>query len=372
MVPLGEALGRVLAAEVRADADYPAGDRATMDGYVICGDAEPGSFRLTGEIQAGVTPVISIGEGEAIRIFTGALVPVGGGRVVPQELVSREGGSVIIPELPEARFIRLQGSEARRGEVVLASGTRLGPAEIAMLAQVGAVAPVVARQPVIRHIATGSELVDPSESPPLGKIRDTNSSLIAALVGEMRAGSLVSSRCPDDPELLAQKCDEPADLLLISGGASVGDYDFGAGVLRRLGFTIHFDKVNLKPGKPLTFATRGRQLAFVIPGNPVSHFVCFQLAVRLALELLGGISASWDEVELELDGGASLKSDVRDTWWPARLVIRDGALRVAPLRWATSGDTFSLAGVNALIRIDAGSAPGTRVPVLLTGSRYSL
>jgi molybdopterin molybdotransferase len=158
---------------------------------------------------------------------------------------------------------------------------------------------------------------------------------------------------------------EPCDLLLISGGASVGDYDFGAEALRRLGFTIHFDQVNLRPGKPLTFATRGAQAAFVIPGNPVSHFVCYHVAIRLAAELLCGIQPAWIFLDLELRGGEPLRPDPRETYWPATVAADAGRLVVTPRRWSTSGDTFSLAGTNALVRVNDSSTAGRAATLLL-------
>lgn len=363
-IPLATALGRVLAEDVLADAFYPSGDRSMMDGYAVPQDAAPGAFRVTGEIQAGEVPRQSLLTGEAVRIFTGALVPPGTGRVIPQELAQRSGDLVTFAEFPGSKFIRPQGSEASPGSVVLPAGTLLGPPEMAILAQVGNVEPRVIGSPSIRHVATGSEIVAPDQAPPEGKIRDTNSTLLAALIGDLGAGPVDSVRCGDDLEVLAGLCESGSDLLLISGGASVGDYDFGAEALRRSGFTIHFDKVNLRPGKPLTFATRGHQLAFVIPGNPVSHFVCFHVAIRLAVEILRGQPPAWDFLDLELSGGETLRPDPRETFWPARVRAEAGRLVVTPRRWSTSGNTFSLAGTNALVRVND-AAPAARVPTLL-------
>ena len=349
--PLAAAHGRVLAEPVLADAFYPSGDRATMDGYVIAADAPPGAFRVVGEIPAGYVPERALGSGEAMRIFTGALVPKGGGRVVMQEQARRDGDMVTIDPLPEPRFIRPQGSEAKPGDIVLPAGTRLGAAELAILAQVGAVTPRVISPPAICHIATGGEIVAPAAVPGPGQIRDTNSTLFAALFAGLGVAVAASHRGVDDPETLTALGTAPADLLVISGGASVGDYDFGAETLRRLGFTIHFDQVNLRPGKPLTFATRGEQTAFVVPGNPVSHFVCFHVAIRLAVERLLGLTPAWNLLRLELRGGEPLRGNPRETWAPARVAAEAGRLVVTPKRWSTSGDTFSLAGTNALVRI---------------------
>jgi molybdopterin molybdotransferase len=363
--PLASALGKVLAAPAVADASYPSGDRSMMDGYVIGADAGPGTYRVTGEIQAGQIPERSLGNGEAMRIFTGALLPAGGGRVVMQEEAKREGEMVTIAQFSDRRFIRARGSEAQPGDVLLPEGSRLGPAELAILAQVGAVTPGVVRVPTVRHIATGGEIVPPAEVPGPGQIRDTNSTLLAALFASLGVETWESHRGVDDPAALAELGRQPADLLIISGGASVGDYDFGAETLRRLGFTIRFDKINLRPGKPLTFATRGEEAAFVVPGNPVSHFVCFHVAIRLAVERMSGMAPAWNLVRLELRGGEPLRPDPRETYWPARVFSEAGRLAVTPKRWSTSGDTFSLAGTNALVRVSETTPADGRVETLL-------
>ncbi len=364
--PLAEARGRVLAEAVLADAFYPSGDRSTMDGYVFRADAEPGEFRVVGEIPAGAVPGHVLQPGESLRIFTGALLPDNGGRVVPQEDAERVGDSVQVAKFPAQAFVRGKGSEANPGDVILPAGARLGPAELAMLAQIGAVAPQVIRPLIVRHIATGGEIVDPAETPAPGQIRDTNSALLAAQFAALGIADFRSQRAADDLDTLIEIGREPSDLLVLSGGASVGDYDFGAEALRRLGFTIHFDKINLRPGKPLTFATRGAQAAFVVPGNPVSHFVCFHVAIRLAVERLGGCAPAWNLVRLEVRGGETLRPNPRETWWPARAFVSEGRIVVAPKRWSTSGDTFSLAGTNALVRVPENSpVDGTAETLLL-------
>ncbi len=352
---LSESCGGILSEAILSDGFYPSGDRSTMDGYAIGGDEMAGTFTVVGEVAAGAVVSQELGSHEAMRIFTGALIPAGGGRVIMQEDVIRDGDEILVTQFSENRFIREKGSEAQPGQILLPDGARLGPAEIAMLAQVGAICPKIVRFPRIRHLATGDELVAPSSLPGPGQIRDTNSSLLAALLSEMGLHDLHSSRVADDPEALASLAEGTWDVLLISGGASVGDYDFGAETLTRLGFEIHFSRVNLRPGKPLTFATRGEKIAFVIPGNPVSHFVCFHVAIHLALERLCGRPEAWDFLNLEITGGAPVQADPRETFWPAHVSIREGNLVIAPKRWSTSGDTFSLAGTNALARVNASS-----------------
>ncbi|RYD47638.1 MAG: molybdopterin molybdenumtransferase MoeA [Verrucomicrobiaceae bacterium] len=366
-LPLAEAKGHILAETVVSDGFYPSADRSTMDGYVIGGDEVPGKFRVIGEIAAGVVSEIRLGKGEAFRIFTGAMIPPGGGRVVMQEDVKREGDEISVGTFPENRFIRTKGSEASAGDVVLEKGMRLGGAELAVLAQVGMVKPKVFRKPVIRHLATGNELVAPDRVPGPGEIRDTNSILLTGLLDALDLDLTDSRRVADDPDSISEIAEGDWDLLLVSGGASVGDYDFGAEVLARLGFTIHFDKVNLRPGKPLTFATRGKQVAFIIPGNPISHFVCFHIAIRLAAERLSGSPGSWSFLPLEVRGGAPLRTDPRDSFWVAKVSSENGRLHVTPQHWATSGNTFSLAGTNALVRVKPNSTMAGLADTLILG-----
>jgi molybdopterin molybdotransferase len=365
LVPLAEAGGCVLAEDIPADAAYPSADRAMMDGYAI-NEEGVGEFRVTAEVRAGEVPSFGIQRGECARIFTGAPVPAGTAFVVPQEDVERTGDVVKVAQRPAKKFIRARGVEAKEGDVVLACGSKLGPAELAILAQVGAANVPVFPPAGVCHMATGDELTSPDEAAQPGKIRDTNSSLIAALVANAGGLLISQARCGDDPQRLREWVDEcEGEVLLLSGGASVGDYDFGARVLREAGFTIHFDKVSLRPGKPLIFATREGQCAFVIPGNPVSHFVCFHVAIRLALERIQGAAPHWETIDIELGGEEPLRADPRETWWPARVQVRSGRLVAEPRRWSSSGDTFSLAGTNGLIRVVGDAKPGGVVPVLL-------
>lgn len=370
-MPLERCLGKRLAEDVRADADYPAGDRAMMDGYVVRADAVPGGFRVRGEIAAGAVPARTLAAGEAVRVFTGALLPEDGGRVIMQEDVRAEGDRIVVETFGGNLFIRRAGSEAREGDVVLGEGSILGAPGMAALAQVGAVNPSVTPFPRVRHIATGTEIIDPRWKPAVGEIRDTNSTLLAALFKGAGVEACSSSRVTDDLERLIGLAAEPADLLVISGGAGGGDYDFGAAALRRLGFEIHFDRVNLRPGKPLIFATRGAQAAFVVPGNPISHFVCFQTAIRLAIERLAGLPDSWNPLHATLAGGAEIRPDPRETYWPARAFAAEGKLCVEPKPWSTSGNTFALAGTNALIRVDGSFDPTGPVEILLLDTTLS-
>lgn len=356
IVDLADALGKVLAGPVVASEFFPDGDRGTMDGYVVRAEQAPVVLTVVGEIRAGDLPERALDNGEACRIFTGGLIPRGGHRVVPQEMVRREGNELHIESFSENTFIRHRGCEVRPGDVVLRKGTRIGPAELAILAQVGAVRPEVVKPPTVLHLATGNELVAPECSPGPGQIRDSNSSMLRGLLNAMGLPFENTFRVNDNPELMCNLIDASAfDLLLISGGASVGDYDFGAEVLVKLGFEIHFNQINLRPGKPLIFATRGQQVAFVIPGNPLSHFVTFHAVIRWAIGLLSGMDRGWEWIDLEVVDADRLKPNPRDTLWPAQAFIERGKLKVRPQMWSSSGDAFAIATTNALILVNADS-----------------
>ncbi|HEV7404666.1 MAG TPA: gephyrin-like molybdotransferase Glp [Chthoniobacteraceae bacterium] len=367
---LAEAHGRVLREDVHAREDFPAFDRSSMDGYAIARDDDSAAFRVIGEVQPGAAEELEIRRGECVRIFTGAAIPRGASQVIMQEDVRREG-ELMIPETRDDRLnIRLRGEDARAGDRLLASGARLGAGEVALLAQAGCVRVMASPPPRVIHVTTGGELVPPEDAPARGQIRDSNSTLVAALLRDAGAQLGFQGRSADDPAalraLIAGRAPSAWDVLLISGGASVGDYDFGARVLRELGFEIVFSGLNLKPGKPLVFARRERQVAFVIPGNPVSHFVTFHVAMRAAIELLQGAEPSWPLVPAALQAPLPAFRDARETYWPARL-SRAGELRVRPLKQQSSGDLGALVGANALIRIAppcAARAEGERVECL--------
>lgn len=370
-MPLAKAAGCVLRRDVLAKEDLPGFDRSAMDGYAIAADDPSERFRITAEIQPGPLPKCKIGRGECARIFTGAPIPAGASQVLMQEAVRVENGFIIPLEKTGARHIRQRGEDAHKGDLLMKSGIRLGAGELALLAGLGATRLKVSPPVRVVHFATGNELVGPEEKLRLGQIRDSNSTLVAALVREFGGELIKQERVADDFGLLMKKTrtlKQSFDLLLLSGGASVGDYDFGKKLLTDLGFQIHFSAINLRPGKPLVFATRGRQAAFVVPGNPVSHLVTLQVAVRLAFERFSGAAISWPLVKIRLAETFEHRPAGRETFCPARVEVQEGGLVVRALRWQSSGDVTGLTGVNALLQLDANAqAPktGDNVPVLI-------
>lgn len=349
-------LGLVLQEDVLADTDQPPFDRSAMDGYAAAGDHA--TYQIVGEIQPGDTPLVSLTAGQAARIFTGAQIPDGATRVLMQEHVVPTGDNTIrVRQNSREDHIRRRGEDAQAGQVLLPAGKIITPAVAAIMASVGMTRANVTPKPRVLHLATGNELVAPEETPQPSQIRDSNSTLMAGLLQAEGIPLARQERLADDlPSALAVCRDESSyDALLISGGASVGTYDFGKPLLEGLGYQIHLERLDLRPGKPLIFGTKvmgnQRQLAFVLPGNPISHFVCWHLMVRQALLAMADRQVGLATVRATLDGGLAYRPAPRLTFWPARLVGQSQKWFVRALPWQSSGDLAALGDANALIRI---------------------
>ena len=359
-VSLDHALGRILRAAAVADVDSPPFDASAMDGYAARRADFSQALRVVGKAQAGAIFSGTVQAGECVRIFTGAPVPVGADCVLKQEDTARTGDLVRITNIsPGSSFIRHRGENRQAGEVLVPAGTVLGPAELAALANAGVTQPSVTRAPRCAHLLTGNELVAPDRKPAGAQIRDSNSTLVAALIARHGAELAGHARVDDDLAAARQAVESfPGhDVLLISGGASVGDHDFARPLLRALGYEVHFEQVNLRPGKPLVFASRGAQLAFALPGNPVSHWVTFQLFVA---PLLQKLQTGLDPTPLRLTGrlapGTKLPpTDARRTFWPCRTTIVNSGHELTLLPLASSGDSSGLVGANALLPLPANS-----------------
>ncbi|MGH7952884.1 MAG: molybdopterin molybdotransferase MoeA [Limisphaerales bacterium] len=391
MVSLEKVAGRALREDIFAREDLPAFDRSAMDGYAVLPDGRHlKQFRLIGEIRPGEIPKFEIRPGECARVFTGAAIPRGATHVLPQENVRAKNNFITPLKQTAATFIRKRGEDARKGDLLLKSGMRLGAGELALLASLGIIQPKVSPPVRVAHFATGNELIEPSQKPKPGQIRDSNGSLVAALVRQFGGEIIAQKKLADDFDLLLKNvrvAKNKFDLLLISGGASVGDYDFGKKLLNALGFEIHFEKIALRPGKPLIFATRKKsgtgilpvqagwklaplsnQTAFILPGNPVSHFVTLHAVVRLAFEIFSGANISWPLAKIRLAEHFEFRPDARETFWPARVAIENGELAVRALRWQSSGDVTGLAGANSLLRFAGGAKSpkaGDKIETLL-------
>jgi len=356
--PLKEALGQVLRASVLAPGDLPPFDCATRDGYAVLADDPATVFQVVDTIYAAGWKPRQLASGQAVRVATGAALPCSGLRVVMQEDTVRTGDEIRLATAERAANLRLRGSEVKAGATLLPAGTRLGAGALALLATAGCVQPLVSPRLRVSHFTIGDELVAPDQTPGPGQIRDSNSLLIGGLLAQFPT-DVEQARLPEEFNAAIQQLAgtrvTSADVVLISGGASVGDKDFTRTLLERLGFEIAFAQVNIRPGKPLIFGVNGARVAFGLPGNPLAHWVCFHFAVATALARLTG-----DRMPA-FQGGrlASRLEDepvLRETLWPARLELSDGKVMVHPLAWSSSGDVTCFAQVNALLRLPANSS----------------
>ena len=365
-VPLGESLGRRLVGEILADADMPAFCRSAIDGYAVPEGSEPGLFRVIEEVRPGMKPFLAPDAAEAVKVFTGTALPESGIGLIMVEDTESEAGRVLTRAAATRRYLRMKGSQAKRGDVLLSAGAIINPGTVALLASAGITEPLVSPGIRAAHLVTGTELVPANSEPPPGFIRDSNSPLVAALLSEAGANRTFHRHVSESvAEAVAALESVDADLFLISGGASVGAYDGTMEILKRLGFAVHCSKVKSRPGKPLIFATRGARAAFGLPGNPLSHFVCFHLFVRRAIDAMSGRSPQRTAfVRIE---GEPPQSDPRETWWPAKVRVEEAQLVAKAIPWKDSSDLTGLAPANALLRIGADATNGL-VAALLFGS----
>ena len=368
-IPLDQSLHRILRESVQASEDQPPFHRSSIDGYLTHPDQPTSKVRLLSPRLTGAPTPVLPSLGTALRIYTGSSLPSGAAVIMQEDTRILSDTEIELLKKPSSSLVRPQGSHARKGDILLHSPFRLEPGSLALLASLGITQAKVSRLPRVAHLVTGAELIDPSALPQEGKIRDSNSTMIRSLLRSYPSNPVWQSRIGDDRNGFVQSLDEALclkpDLILLSGGSSVGDHDHTRSVLEELGFQILVRQVAVRPGKPLILAQKENTLAFGLPGNPLSHFVCFHLFVRHALD-------RWvDQPErpllrAELVPGAKLKADPRETWWPCRLDTRNTTLTATPLAWQDSSDLSCLAQANALLRIPEGQEAGSPVQVLPT------
>jgi molybdopterin molybdotransferase len=352
--------GRVLAREVRADRDFPPFSRATRDGFAVrAADTAGIPTRLTvvGEIAAGSRTAITIAAGQAAEIMTGAPLPEGADAVVMVEYTEGEGDSVTVRRAVRSgdNFVP-RGAEANAGAPLLSPGTRFNPAAIAVAASVGVTSAEVYQKPVVAILATGDELVEVGEHPGTSQIRNSNSYSIAAQV--RRAGGeplLLPIARDNEPSIRAAVAEaSSADLLLLSGGVSMGKYDLVEQVLSSEGARFHMTGAKIQPGKPIVFGTFSRQGSgelpfFGLPGNPISTMVTFDLLVTPVLSALGGSTAAplrFAHAELEED--LKVASGLT-RFLPATLSGSISGSRVAVVPWHGSGDLTAIVRANCYL-----------------------
>jgi len=376
-IPLEQAYGRVLAERVVADRDFPPTARSAMDGFAVRSADLEGSERtleIVGELRAGA-PVagLEVGFGQAVRLFTGSLIPPGADAVVTVERTvehSEDGRLTIEGEVPKGAHIRPRGSETKSGEMVLEPGALIHAAEIAALASVGKSDPEVYRQPAVNVISTGDELVEPDQRPLDHQLRNSNGVALLAQLRELELSGSYLGIATDSRGALQAVLSRglKGDLLLLTGGVSVGKYDIVGQALVDAGMELLFHKIAVKPGKPLLAGRCGSCLVIGLPGNPVSAYSGFAIFVAPALRRMMGcrrwmnqeISATLDK-RLQCLGG-------RTTYHLARLEPRRDGFAASIIRSSGSGDLLSMTRANGFVITPAGTGaiePGTELRAML-------
>lgn len=360
---LADSVGRILAQDIIADTDLPAFDRSQMDGFaVVAADTSAGStqLKIVGESAAGRGWHKQMKRGEAVRIMTGAPVPVGADAIQKVELTRETSDQTVEITQPteKGRFIVKKGSEIKKGDLVFKQGEVVTENMIAAFASFGYARVKVGKQPRVAIMSTGSEIVEINRKPGRDQIRNSNSVMLDVLSRRAGGATTIFGIATDDiPALTSQikAAARGADILVITGGVSVGKYDHTKAVLEALRAEIFFDKVRLKPGKPAVFARLGKTLVFGLPGNPVSAAVTFHLIVRRAIRQMQGATQTGLRRGAAVLGGDARAARERDTYLPARLESNKlGQLIAHPLRWQGSSDFIGFSQADALILLSRG------------------
>jgi molybdopterin molybdotransferase len=356
-IPLAAALDCFSARDVFARVPLPGFDNSAMDGFaVVAGSCRKGAFlRVIGEQPAGLDRKLRVGDGEAVRIFTGAPLPEGADAIVMQEDVTREGAEISVNVDVEAgEFVRRRGCDLAEGQMILTRGERIRAATVALLGSQGYADVIVGGEVSAAVISTGDELVEPGEKIGPGEIYDSNSPLLSALLRKCGVGATAVESCRDDRESLSEAIQSGIEnhVLIISGGVSVGEHDWVKEVLRELGAKIEIWRVAVKPGKPFLFGNIGECLVFGLPGNSVSAFVTFLQFVRPAvLRMMGATNLDLPKVPAKLTFGLTNDGD-RPHYIRGKL--EHG--KFTPIGRQESHALFGLSQANALLRVGAGQS----------------
>ena len=353
IVPLEAAHRRVLARDVSARRDQPPAPVSAMDGYAVRladADRKAATLRVIGMSPAGHPFAGAVGEGEAVRIFTGGVVPQGADAILLQEDADVDGDRVTLRAPATPRHIRKAGLDFRSGDALVAAGHKLGARDLALIAAGDVARVAVRRKPVIACAATGDELARPGETHHAGGIVASTGYGLAALIDFWGGIPRDLGIIPDTIEALQRIPDQTsdADVIVTMGGASVGDHDLVQRALQPKGFALDFWKIAMRPGKPLIFGRLNDKPFLGLPGNPVSSYVCAVLFLQPLIAALLGLAFEQPQESVRL-AGALLANDSRQDYIRARLIRRDNEIWAEPFRLQDSSMQSALAGADALI-----------------------
>lgn len=353
-VELSETLGRVLAEDVRSDVDIPAFDRSAMDGFAVNSNDKSKMFEIVEDIPAGKVPKKTIGTGQCARIMTGAPLPKGADRVIKVENTRQiKNYKLQVTNYENKTNVSPRGEDVKQGQLILRKGTKIRPQETAMLATAGKNKVKVNKLPRVAIISTGSELVEPFKNPKPGQIRNSNSSML--LVQLKRRGingkylGIAQDNFAATRKLILKGLAE-SDILILSGGVSVGDYDFVREVLKNCGIRVHFNKIAVKPGKPTVFGAKGKKLVFGLPGNPVSVLVIFELFVVPAIDKIVGRKTKSAFFDMKLLDDFQRRDAAREQYYPVKI----NELGALPLNFHGSAHMQALTQADGILRIKRG------------------
>jgi molybdopterin molybdotransferase len=369
-VPVAEAAGRVLAEDVVAGVDLPPFASSAMDGFAIKAGDVPGRLPIVHRIAAGLPAERTLGLGEAMEISTGGAVPEGADSVVPIERVVEQDNEIEVAEpVPVGANVRPPGGDVRSGDVLLRAGAQLGPAQIGALAAAGVTDVPCARRPVVAVLSTGTELRPPGVALGPGQIYESNGPMLAAAFESAgaRVEAMPSVLDDEDAHRRALARGLEADVLVTSGGVSVGPHDLVRRILAELGVEEDFWGVAVRPGKPLAFGTRDETLVFGLPGNPVSALVGVELFVRPALLALQGLTHPGPQYERGRLASPLRQNGRRDELARARRAREDDETLLEPVTGQESHMIARAAGADALVFVPRGEgelAAGTAVRYL--------
>ena len=350
-----DALHRVLAEDIFSDVDMPPFDKSAVDGFACrMEDIMSTHLVIIENIPAGYVPQKQVGPGQCSKIMTGAMLPDGADCVVMVEDTESAGENKVFFKCEKtANNICFKAEDIREGDKVLEKGTLLKPAHIAILASVGVVNPLVAFLPRISVISTGDELVEPDGYPGKSKIRNSNAYQLLAQISEIPAHGIYCGIASDTPESLSKTIASAfnnSDVVILTGGVSMGEYDYVPGVLRELDVEILFKSVAIQPGRPTVFGRKGDRFIFGLPGNPVSSFILFELMVRPFLRKMMGNNDMPVLFRLPMGKKYSRKKSTRKSLIPVE--IRDG--KVIPLEYHGSAHIHSFTKARGVISIEIG------------------
>ena len=355
-VPLLQGLGRIIAEDVHAPWDIPQSDNSAMDGYALSSlSPERKQWVVSDFIPAGSVRTTPVAPGAAVRIMTGAPIPPGCDTVVPVEEVEQAPDGIrLIGEVTPGSHIRKQGEDIRVNDLVISAGTLLRPQEIGLLVSLGRTGVSVYRRVRVAILATGDELLDMGAAPASGRIINSNSYSLAAQVLEAGGEPLLIGIAADTGESTREKIREglQADMLISTGGASVGDHDFVKKSIQDLGGELLFWKVNMKPGKPVAFAILGGKQVFALPGNPVAAMVAFEMFVRPAMLRMMGHSRIFRPVVRAILSEQMANRGDRPHFIRVRISLEHGIYTASSTGNQSSANLASLTKGNCLLKLD--------------------